>query len=436
MLPRMKRAVSGATSGARTTASARRPAASGRTTAALATTAATATATCDEAPLAPLVTAFIEHIRDERRLSPETVRAYVTNVREFLAFLDARLAQSGRPGQLGRALTAADLDLVAIRAFLASRHAHDEAVTIGRKLSALRCFLGFLKRRRLIEENPAKLLQPKKAPRRLPEFHSPEQVAALIEGTTPTADGHGDGDGDGTPREQAEARRDRALLELIYGAGLRVSEAVALDLDHVVFADPHAGRGDEGDGLLTVQVRSGKGRKARVVPAGQKALVALREYLAVRAALCNHKTGDLDGAALFLSVRGQRLGVREVRRRLDRHAATAGLGHTHPHALRHSYATHLLGSGADLRSIQELLGHKNLSTTARYAHVDLQYLWEQFSHHPRAEARPEARAEARAEAGPAPRVAGPLVAAERAADGGRNIRREIGHKKEGRGRER
>ncbi|MFO0576839.1 MAG: tyrosine-type recombinase/integrase [Polyangia bacterium] len=425
----MKRAVSGATSGARTTGSARRPATSGRARAAAPALAATATS--DEAPLSPLVAAFIEHIRDERRLSPETVRAYVTNVREFLDFLDAR---PGRPGQPGRALAATDLDLVAIRAFLASRHAHDEAVTIGRKLSALRCFLGFLKRRRLFEENPAKLLQPKKAPRRLPEFHSPEQVAALLEATEPAPDpipnSDGESDGDGTPREQAEARRDRALLELIYGAGLRVSEAVALDLDHVVFADPHAGRGDEGDGLLTVQVRSGKGRKARVVPAGQKALGALREYLAVRATLCNKKTGDLDGAALFLSVRGQRLGVREVRRRLERHAAAAGLGHTHPHALRHSYATHLLGSGADLRSIQELLGHKNLSTTARYAHVDLQYLWEQFSRHPRA----EARIEAHAEAGPAPRVAAPPL--PRVTDGGRNIRREIGHKKEGRGRER
>lgn len=422
MLPRMKRAVSGATSGARTTGSTRRPAAPGRATAL--PPAATVTAT-GEAPLAPLVAAFIEHIRDERRLSPETVRAYSTNVREFLVFLDARL---------GRPLTVADLDLVGIRAFLASRHAHDEAVTIGRKLSALRCFLGLLKRRRLIEENAARLLQPKKAPRRLPEFHSPEQVAALLEGTEPAPDAGSDGEG--TPREQAEARRDRALLELIYGAGLRVSEAVALDLDHVVFADPHAGRGDEGDGLLTVQVRSGKGRKARVVPAGQKAMAALREYLAVRDTLCHPGTGDLDGAALFLSVRGQRLGVREVRRRLDRHAASAGLGHTHPHALRHSYATHLLGSGADLRSIQELLGHKNLSTTARYAHVDLQYLWEQFSHHPRAEARSEARSEARVEGAPssAPRAAAPALA--RATDGGRNIRREIGHKKEGRERER
>jgi integrase/recombinase XerC len=403
--------------------STRRPAAAGRATAAAPTEAATG----EEPPLAPLVSAFIEHIRDERRLSPETVRAYSTNVREFLLFVRARL---------GRELAATDLDLVAIRSFLASRHEYDEAVTIGRKLSALRCFLGYLKRRRLLDENPAKLLAPKKAPRRLPEFHSPEQVAALLESTEPSA--QSDGDSDGTPREQAEGKRDRALLELIYGAGLRVSEAVALDLGHVVFADPYADLGDEGDGLLTVQVRSGKGRKARVVPAGQKAAAALREYLAVRDALCHPKSGDLDGAALFLSVRGQRLGVREVRRRLDRHAATAGLGKTHPHALRHSYATHLLGSGADLRSIQELLGHKNLSTTARYAHVDLQYLWDQFSRHPRAEARPEGRPEARAEAvpSPAPRAAERRAPAPQAGHQRPTSGREIGHKKEGRGRER
>lgn len=324
--------------------------------------------TVEPEPLAGLVEQFTLHIRDERRLSPETVRAYLTNVREFLSFLHARLR---------RELVTRDLDLIGLRAFLASRHEHDEAVTVGRKLSALRCFLGLLKKRRLIEENPAKLLAPKKAPRSLPEFHAPEQVAALLDRTAPQ---HED-----SPRERAEALRDRALLELLYGAGLRVSEATALDLDHVSLADPFARRGEEGDGLLTVRVRSGKGRKERFVPAGQKAQVALIEYLAQRKALGHPRTGALDPDALFLSVRGARLGVREVRRRLNLRADEASLGSTHPHALRHSYATHLLGSGADLRSIQELLGHKNLSTTARYAHVDLQYLWDQYAHHPRAE---------------------------------------------------
>lgn len=323
------------------------------------------------APLAALVEQFTLHIRDERRLSPETVRAYLTNVREFLVFLH---------GRLKRELAVRDLDLIGLRAFLASRHGLDEAVTVGRKLSALRCFLGFLKKRRLIEENPAKLLAPKKAPRNLPEFHAPEQVATLLDRTAPQQED--------TSREKAEALRDRALLELIYGAGLRVSEATALDLDHVSLADPYARRGEDGDGLLTVRVRSGKGRKERIIPAGQKAAVALAEYLAQRSELGHPRTGELDPDALFLSVRGERLGVREVRRRLNLRAHEADLAPTHPHALRHSYATHLLGSGADLRSIQELLGHKNLSTTARYAHVDLQYLWDQYAHHPRAEMAP------------------------------------------------
>jgi len=312
------------------------------------------------AGLAPILGRYEQHLSAERRLSPETVRAYLANVRQWLLFLAERLA---RPPRL------AELDLRAVRAYLASRHDLDEAVTVTRKLQALRNFYGFLKRERLAEENVAKLVRPKKTPQRLPQFLTPEQATALLEVPPPDAD---------TPeRKAAEAARNQALLELIYGAGLRVSEAVHLDLGHITTSD---------DGMLSLHVVSGKGRKDRLVPAGSKAAAALSAYLPLRSQLAHRKSGALDLEAVFVSSRGRRLGVREVRRILDERAEAVRLPKAHPHALRHSYATHLLGSGADLRSIQQLLGHANLSTTARYAHVDLQYLWDQYAHHPRAAA--------------------------------------------------
>lgn len=311
---------------------------------------------------------YLSFLRHERRASSETVRAYRANLEEWLGFLAERL---------GRAAAPADLDLAGLRAFLASLHDHDQPVTIARKLAAIRSFYRYLQRSRVVSENVALLLRPKKAPRALPEFLSPEQAAALVE--APAAD---EGPTEDTSEEvaAAEAARDAALLEMIYGAGLRVSEAVGLDLGHIT---PGEGGGPE-QGLLLLRVVRGKGRKDRVVPAGRKAAEALRHYLACRAALRGPGTSALD-EPVFLSAKGRRLGVRCVRRILDRHAAAAGVGKTHPHALRHSYATHLLGSGADLRSIQELLGHQHLTTTARYAHADVQYLMEQYANHPRAD---------------------------------------------------
>ena len=294
-------------------------------------------------PLADLVTAYLGELQHVRRLSPETVRAYRTNLSEFLQTVQLK---KGRP------LGVSDLDLWAVRSFLASRHGREKPLTTSRKLSALRSFFDYLRRNKLVDENVA--LDPM------------------------------------VPKEQDEARtqavrlRDRALLELLYGGGLRVSEAVQLNLGDIATEDPGTKSGDEP--ILVLRVLRGKGRKDRLVPAGRKALDAVAAYLAKRAELRHPQTGICDEKAVFLSVRGQRLGVREVRRVLDRATTESGLPPSHPHALRHSYATHLLGSGADLRSIQELLGHQNLSTTARYAHVDLQYLWDQYQHHPHAQA--------------------------------------------------
>lgn len=305
-----------------------------------------------EVVMGQLVDRFAEHLAVERRASAETARAYLADVRQLIAFAAERLQ---------RALEPSDLDIPLLRSYLASRFACNEAVTIGRKLSAVRAFLRFLRRERVIEENVALLLRPPKAKKLLPGFLTVEQAAALVEAPTHVRAATG--------CAGAEAARDRALFEVMYGAGLRVGELVALDLGDI-----------EGE---MVRVRHGKGDKERIVPLGRKACEALRLYLGERQLL--EAQGAID-TALFLSRRGRRLSTRAVRRLVDRHAIQAGLPRTHPHALRHSFATHLLGSGADLRSIQELLGHAALSTTARYAHVDLQYLHDQYAHHPRATA--------------------------------------------------
>ncbi len=289
------------------------------------------------------VARFVTHLESEVRASKETVRAYRANVDELVRHLRERR---------GRAPAPRDLDMVSLRSYLASLFGRNEAVTIGRKLSAVRCFLRFLRRERAIEENVALLLSPPKGKKLLPEFLTIEQAGALVEARP-------------AKKRDAEAARDRALLELLYGTGLRVGEATALDL------------GDLTGDLL--RVRRGKGAKTRLVPVGDKAREAVAAWLPLRAGLA--RPGE---PALFVSRRGVRLDPRQVRRIVDAQAIAAGTPKTHPHALRHSYATHLLGSGADLRSIQELLGHASLKTTARYAHVDLQYLLDQYSKHPHA----------------------------------------------------
>ena len=289
-----------------------------------------------------LVERFRDHLAAEKRASPNTVRAYLANVEEVLAFVR---------GKRAREPEARDLDIPMLRSYLASLFERNEPATIARKLSAMRAFLRFLKRERVIDENLAMLVKPPKAKKSLPAFLTPEQAAALVEAPT---------------RERSpnvRALRDAALLEILYGCGLRVSEAVGLDVGDLEQAE--------------LRVRRGKGGKDRVVPIGEKARVALDAYLARRMEL------RPDGAALFVNARGKRVTARSVRRFIDRHAITSSTPRTHPHALRHSFATHLLGSGADLRSIQELLGHASLQTTARYAHTDIQYLMRQYSNHPR-----------------------------------------------------
>ena len=302
-----------------------------------------------EQSLAAWIDGFRVHLESERRVSAHTVRAYLADARAIVAHVEVR----------GRASVPASIDVMLVRSYLASLFEKNDPASIGRKLSSVRAFLRFMKRQGAVAENVALLLSPPKGKRALPQFLSVEQASALVE--APTARGSEGQDGE----PGAIRLRDAALFEVLYGCGLRVSECVGLDL------------GDVDDTEL--RVRLGKGRKERIVPLGRKAREAIDAWLALRESLSPR------GLQLFVSARGGRLDPRVVRRQLDRAALLAGVGKTHPHALRHSYATHLLGSGADLRSIQELLGHASLKTTARYAHVNVEYLMKEYSqHHPRA----------------------------------------------------
>ncbi len=306
----------------------------------------------------PLVELFHQHLAAEKRVSPNTLKAYLSDLAEL--FAHARGAR-GREGPL----QAAELTTVVCRSYLASLHGRNDPASVGRKLSSMKTFFRLLVRRKLIASSPVAGLRGPKRPKRLPAFLGKEEAGRLLD--TPTV------------QSPAEAARDQALFEVLYGAGLRISEACHLDLDDVV--------PDGGGARITV--RQGKGRKDRIVPLGATGWQSIRDYLPHRAALlAGHRGLSPDVQALFLSRRGRRMGDREARRKLDRRELGAGVRRVSPHGLRHSFATHLLGEGADLRSIQELLGHASLRTTQRYAQVDIDHLMNVYDRaHPRATMR-------------------------------------------------
>jgi integrase/recombinase XerC len=299
----------------------------------------------------PLVELFRQHLETEKRCSANTVRAYLRDLEGFFAHVRAGRAAEGGP------VAVAELDLTACRGYLASLHGRNDPVTVGRKLSSLRTFFRLLVRRKMAAGSPVAALRGPKRARRLPAFLAKDETARLL---TPPASG-------------AEDARDQALFEVLYGAGLRISEACNLDVGDVT-SDGGGGR---------VVVRQGKGRKDRIVPLGSKAWQAIAAYVPQRGALLGARPPEPH--ALFLTRRGRRLGPREARRRLTRREALSGVKRVSPHALRHSFATHLLGEGADLRSIQEMLGHASLRTTQRYAQVDIDHLMAVYDRaHPRA----------------------------------------------------
>lgn len=306
---------------------------------------------------------YLTYLRAERDASAHTLRNYRVDLEQFLGYLQER-------GVSGASPRPEAVDHLAIRGFLARLHgAHLAKSSAARKLATLRSFFRFLCRRGRLRANPAKLVQGPRLPVRTTPHLSVDEAFQLM--ASPR-----NAEGEESPRRDAEilSLRDRAILELFYACGLRLGELVGLNRSDV----------DRQEGLVRVR---GKGRKERIVPVGKKALEALAAYLAKRSDLSGRGVADSgDPEAMFLNCRGGRLTARSVSRIVLRHLLTSGLGKKiTPHGLRHSFATHLLTAGADLRAIQELLGHARLSTTQRYTHVGLGQVMKVYDDaHPRA----------------------------------------------------
>jgi len=295
--------------------------------------------------------AFLEHLRLNRNASAHTAAAYESDIAQFLDFTAQQLAIAK--------LEPEHLQLVTIRAFMAElyRQGHARA-SVARKLSALRAFGRYLRREGLIDTDPAALAASPKRERKIPAHLSIDEMTRLLE-MPDVSDPLG--------------CRDRAILELFYASGLRLSELVGLDLDAV--------------NLRARMVRvMGKGAKERLVPFNSATETSLRQWLKVRAALRANPARAESPEPLFLNFRGARLTGRSVQRLVTRYVASCSTRFgISPHALRHSFATHLLERGADLRAIQELLGHVQLSTTQRYTHVNAAQLLDVYRKaHPRA----------------------------------------------------
>lgn len=293
------------------------------------------------------IEAFCEAMAHSRHASPHTVVAYRRDLDSLHAWLAA---------ELGRVPRVADISPRELRRWLAGRAREVAPATLARAMSTLRSFFRHLLRAGVVTDNPVALLASPRIGRPLPRVPSPEEAAALV--ASPSTAGAVVSPQCG----EALLARDRAMFEVLYGSGLRVSEVAGLDL-----ADVELRRRE-----LRVL---GKGRKERVVPLGEPSSDALAEWLRVRPLVRHPRTGAQHRDAVFLSRAGGRLGPRRVQALVQRHGVAAlGRSDAHPHALRHACATHMLDGGADLRSIQEMLGHSSLATTERYTHLSMERL--------------------------------------------------------------
>lgn len=289
---------------------------------------------------------FLRRLADERNYSEHTLRAYRRDLGRFFEFMEA-----------GGQRSVHDVDHLTLRRFLATLREREYArSTIARMLATLRSFFNFLCQEGYCDANPVKAVRTPRQDRKLPHWLTTEEVRRLLDAPDTGA---------------LAGKRDRAILETLYSTGARVSELVALDVRDVDF-------------ISDLAIVRGKRKKERVCLLGRYAIEALGDYLAARG-IAPERAGFVR-QPLFLNLQGTRLSDRSVRRALDKHIATANLSaRTSPHTLRHSFATHLLSGGADLRSVQELLGHESLATTQIYTHLATDTLMEAYRKaHPRA----------------------------------------------------
>ncbi|MBR9885161.1 MAG: tyrosine recombinase XerC [Oceanospirillales bacterium] len=294
-----------------------------------------------------LVAGFLRYLQSERQLSPHTLNNY----RRDLERLEAQLEELQLAGWK-------TLDERRLRRAVAQLHGNGlSGRSLARLLSATRSFYRYLSREGEVSQNPALAVQAPKASRRLPQTLDVDQLGALLDQNS----------------DDPLVLRDLAMMELLYSSGLRVSELASLNLMDL----------DLRDASLVV---TGKGRKTRMLPIGRKAIEALQRWMKARNTLAS-----LDESALFVGQRGRRLGVRAIEQRLRQQGEHQGVsGRVYPHRLRHSFASHMLESSADLRAVQELLGHADIATTQIYTHLDFQHLMEVYEQsHPRAKRRKE-----------------------------------------------
>lgn len=327
---------------------------------------------------ASLVQQFINYLRAERHFSPHTAKCYAADLQQFCGYLcqygsrqapGAGPATNGHPVDLAKLTPPKDvsgedlnrrllvIETDDVRAFMSLLRDNNYCKsTVARKLATLRSFYKFLVKRSYLQSNPVAPIRTPKQDKRLPKYLEVEQIEKLLSNPDTTT---------------LLGARDRAMLETLYSTGMRVSELIALNIADV-------------DLQQSVVRIAGKGKKRRVIPLGPGAVQTIIHYLDLRRT--NPRSGSFDGEALFVNKHGQRLSTRSVRRKLDKYLLEAGLDlSVSPHTLRHSFATHMLQRGADLRSVQEMLGHQSLSTTQIYTHLSGEIVKKQYNEaHPRA----------------------------------------------------
>lgn len=297
---------------------------------------------------------FIQYLKIERNVSPHTLRNYLSDLSHFRLFLES----------VGGGHRADNIDLITLRAYLAALKKRGlRKATVARKLATLRSFFQYLTREGWVDQNPARWICTPKTEKRLPKFLTVDEAQRLMAGKERSGQ-------ETASRKEAERNlRDRAILETFYSTGIRVSELVLLKEGDIDFQA----------GLVRV---FGKGRKERVVPIGEKAMTVLKEYLQQGKGTAS--SASTVGGVIFCNAEGDPLTTRTIHRIVKRYMGEIGRPSFSPHTLRHTFATHLLEGGANLRAVQEMLGHTTLSTTQRYTHLQVDHLMQVYDKaHPR-----------------------------------------------------